>query len=59
MIDILSFCLLYKRYKIIKIKQIYRYNNPTDLITKDKLFLTFKIFININYVNLNIIQQIK
>lgn len=44
----MSLYYLYNKYKMIKIKWIYDYNNPANLMTKNKVLLDFKTVININ-----------
>lgn len=51
MIDIINLCQSYERREITKIKWIYEYNKPADLMTKNKSSLAFKILKNTNWVN--------
>lgn len=53
MIYVINFRQLYKRLEITEIKQIYRRNNPTDLMTKNKPFSASIILIDINRINLH------
>lgn len=48
---------LYKDYKINKIKQIYKYNNPANFITKVKISSALKILMDTNYINISIVKQ--
>lgn len=59
MINVISFCQLYKRHEIIEIKWIHRYNNLADLITKQKLFSALKTLIDINRINLDITEWVE
>lgn len=59
MIEVINLCQLYKKWKVIKIKQIYDYNNLANSIIKTKSFLILKIIININYINLDTIKYVE
>ena len=50
---------LYKRYIIIKIKQINSDLNPIDAIMKAKAYNILRNFININTINLNIKEWVE
>lgn len=58
-IDIMSFCQLYKKSKIMEIKWIYAYNNPADSMTKSKLSSTLKMLVNINSIDLDTTECVK
>lgn len=49
----------YERYEITEKKKIYSYKNLADLITKNKPFSTLQTLPDVNWINLNITEQVK
>ena len=50
---------LYKCREITEVKWINGNSNPTDLITKGKVFTAFKKLINTNYLKLQTIEWVE
>ena len=59
MIDIMCLYQLYKRKEITEVKWINSDSNPTDLMTKRKVFIAFKKLIDTNYLELQAIEWVE